>query len=398
MKQSWARAACAHPALSGVSHQHLGELIEELAPRWAAARESVLRERRGGNRRRAAGAGRKQKLVFTDRLLVTLVHLRHQLPHAVLAELYGVDRSTVSSAIREVRALLAARGFAVPDHPDLRIRTLEDLFAYAEAEDVVLRVDGTEVQVRRPRAGRPGRKAFVSGKKKQNTIKSTAFSDGQGRTLFSGVIRPGRTHDQTAVRSEGIAEQLRLHPAVKARVDDGYRGLANEFPDQITAPPRKPYDDAPLGEHHAWREAKRRQSSNRICVEHTNAEHKQWHPSSATPADAKPTPKPTSRSPAWSPTAPPAGPPDTGQAPNSSSSTSPPTDHTPAELPGQHAQTPISPNVVRELGRVLEDPRAGVRYRSGWGALTGDGRWAEWYAWRRHCSVPGTPARGCVAC
>ncbi|WP_420717023.1 transposase family protein [Streptomyces sp. H27-H5] len=110
------------------------------------------------------------------------------------------------------------------------------------------------------------------------TPSSTAFSDGQGRTLFSGVVRPGRMHDQTAVRTEGIAEQLRLHPAVKAQVDDGYRGLANEFPDQITAPPRKPGDDAPLGEHHAWREAKRRQSSNRICIEHTNAEHKQWRP------------------------------------------------------------------------------------------------------------------------
>ncbi|BBC35358.1 hypothetical protein SGFS_066520 [Streptomyces graminofaciens] len=43
------------------------------------------------------------------------------------------------------------------------------------------------------KAGRPGRKAFVSGKKKQNTIKTTRFSDHQGRTLFSGVTRPGRT-------------------------------------------------------------------------------------------------------------------------------------------------------------------------------------------------------------
>ncbi|CAM5608000.1 hypothetical protein SHIRM173S_04071 [Streptomyces hirsutus] len=33
--------------------------------------------------------------------------------------------------------------------------------------------------------GRPGRKAFVSGKKKkQNTIKTTTFSDHQGRALF----------------------------------------------------------------------------------------------------------------------------------------------------------------------------------------------------------------------
>ncbi|MET9135006.1 transposase family protein [Streptomyces antibioticus] len=253
-------------------------MLEELAPKWQARRESALREQRGGDRCRAAGAGRKQRLVFTDRLLVTLVHLRLGLPHAALAELYRVDRSTVSGAIREVRPLLAARGFAVPDRPGLRLRTLEDLFAYADAESVKLRIDGTEVQVRRPRAGRPGRKAFVSGKKKQNTVKTTTFSDGQGRTLFSGVVRPGRMHDQTAVRTEGIAEQFRHHPEVKAEADEGYRGLANEFPGQVSAPPKKPKDDAPLGEHHAWREQRRRQSSARICVEHTNAEYKQWRP------------------------------------------------------------------------------------------------------------------------
>ncbi|WP_158512324.1 transposase family protein [Streptomyces sp. Mg1] len=88
--------------------------------------------------------------MFVDRLLVTLVHLRLGLPHAALAELYLVDRSTVSNAVREVRPLLAARGFAVPDRPGVRLRTLEDLFAYAQAESVELRIDGTEVQVRRP--------------------------------------------------------------------------------------------------------------------------------------------------------------------------------------------------------------------------------------------------------
>ncbi|MFJ1831079.1 transposase family protein [Streptomyces sp. NPDC088178] len=101
------------------------------------------------------------------------------------------------------------------------------------------------------------------------------FSDHQGRTLFSGVTRPGRVHDQTAVRTEGIAEQFRLRPNVKAEVDEGYRGLANEFPHQVSAPPRKPKDDVCDGERRAWREQRRRQSSARICVEHTNAEYKQ---------------------------------------------------------------------------------------------------------------------------
>lgn len=84
VKTGWARAACSHPALTGISRAHLGELTGELGPQWQAAREPALRERRGGARRRAAGAGPKQRLVFTDRLLVTLVHLRLRLPHAAL--------------------------------------------------------------------------------------------------------------------------------------------------------------------------------------------------------------------------------------------------------------------------------------------------------------------------
>ena len=50
---------------------------------------------------------------------------------------------------------------------------------------------------------------------------TTIFSDGQGRLLLSGVERPGRMHDQTAVRSEGIAEQFRQHPSLKAQVEGG---------------------------------------------------------------------------------------------------------------------------------------------------------------------------------
>ncbi|MFJ1886596.1 hypothetical protein [Streptomyces sp. NPDC088137] len=85
-------------------------------------------------------------------------------------------------------------------------------------------------------------------------------------------------HDQTAMRTESIAEQLCLHPQVKAKVDEGYRGLANDFPNQDQAQPRKPKDKVPLGENSAWREARRRQPSARFCVEHSIGEEKKWRP------------------------------------------------------------------------------------------------------------------------
>lgn len=148
------RTVLAHPLFTGVSMAHLASLVEELARPWAAAVEGRRFQQRGGVRRRAQGAGADYRLVFVDRLLATLIHLRHDLPHAVLAVLFGVDRSTVTRAVGEMRRLLAERGFAVPDRPGMRLRTLEDVFAYAQAEGVELRLDATEVQVRRPAAGR----------------------------------------------------------------------------------------------------------------------------------------------------------------------------------------------------------------------------------------------------
>ncbi|AYG78319.1 hypothetical protein DWB77_00426 [Streptomyces hundungensis] len=74
-------------------------------------------------------AGARHQLVFVDRLVSTLIRLRHDLPHAVMGVLFGGDRSTVTRAVAEVRQLPAERGFAVPDQPGLRPRTLEDVFS-----------------------------------------------------------------------------------------------------------------------------------------------------------------------------------------------------------------------------------------------------------------------------
>ena len=276
MSSKWARAALSHRICTGLPRRKLGKLIGELAGPWLAQQESRLRDRRGRDRLRAAGAGPGLELPFTDRVIVTLVVLRFQLPHAALAVFCGVHRSTISRAVAEIRPLLAQRGFAVPGKPGLRLRTLADVFAYAAAEGVTLRIDGTEVQVRRPAAGRPGRRAFVSGKKKQNTIKATAISDGNGRLLWLGAFRPGRMHDVTALRTGGIEDLLRRHPGVQAQADSGYQGLARDFPAQVSAPPKKPRKDAPPQETARWEHQRHQQSSQRICVEHAIAEPKQW--------------------------------------------------------------------------------------------------------------------------
>jgi hypothetical protein len=268
-----------HRICTGIPRRRLAKLIEELADPWQDRQQSSLRVRRGSrDRLRAQGAGPDHELVFPDRVIATLVILRFQLPHAALALLYSVDRSTITRAVHEIRPLLAQRGFAIPERRGVRLRTLADVFAYAAAEGVELRIDGTEVQVRRPQANKPGRRAFVSGKRRQNTKKATVITDDKGCTLWTGAIRPGRQHDQTALKTEGIDDLFDQFPTVKAKVDAGYRGLTKAHPGQVQPPPLKPGKGATPEDLTRWETARKAQSSQRICVEHANAEHKQWRP------------------------------------------------------------------------------------------------------------------------
>lgn len=214
--------------------------------------------------------------MFVDRLVVTLIHLRHDLPHAVLGVLSGVDRSAVTRAVGEVRRLPAKRSFAVPDRPGLRLRMLEDVFAYAQAGGIELRLDATEIQVRRPVAGRGGRRAFVSGVKKQNTMKATVIADFKGRTLWTDTMRPGRMHDATAARAAGITACFGRFDLVEVLLDDGCLGLSRDHPGQALTPLRKPRPGAPQGRVEQWERDRHGHSSDRITVEHALADHKCW--------------------------------------------------------------------------------------------------------------------------
>src|SRR6266496_4001181 len=131
--------------------------------------------------------------------------------------LCGISHAHLARLVNELAAPWTARHEAALEQRRGRARQRatgagpNHHLVFADRLCVTLRIDGTEVQVRRPRANRAGRKAFVSGKKKQNTIKPTVVGDGDGRMLWAGATRPGRMHDATAVRTEGIEDLLRCH-------------------------------------------------------------------------------------------------------------------------------------------------------------------------------------------
>jgi peptidoglycan/xylan/chitin deacetylase (PgdA/CDA1 family) len=103
-------AALRHPDLTGMTRQQLQALIRELIPALAEAREQSLRAQRGGERRRAPGAGATPKLSPADRILATVLYLRKLGTQELLGQLFEVDRKTITDAIGLVRPLLERHG------------------------------------------------------------------------------------------------------------------------------------------------------------------------------------------------------------------------------------------------------------------------------------------------
>lgn len=259
-----------HRRVTWLSAEVIGDLVAELGPVWQARQEARLTAR---CRQRAMGAGAKHKLV--DRLLVTLVHLRHAATHDVLAAWFGVNRSTITRAIGEIRPLLAERGCRIDGGK--RLSTVADVVNHLGASEHEAILDATEIRVRRPAAGQTGRGIFTSGKSKQNAVKALVLTDREGRMLFCGATRPGSCADITQARQAGLVDLVRRGHRTAILADAGYQGLGAQTGGRIITPPRRKFrtNPPPWYEQHYARQLKAH-SSKRIRVEHGIAHLKNW--------------------------------------------------------------------------------------------------------------------------
>jgi hypothetical protein len=96
--------------LTGMSTAELAALADLLAPAQAAQAAQRCYEQRGGQRRRAPGAGSRGLLSDADRVLVTIVYQRQICSQNVLSDLLGVNANSIGQAIAETRQLLAEHG------------------------------------------------------------------------------------------------------------------------------------------------------------------------------------------------------------------------------------------------------------------------------------------------
>jgi hypothetical protein len=210
--------------LCGVSPEQFGELVVRVGPRWEQER---LERLSGRQRRRAVGAGRRYELVFSARLFVTLLHLRHNVPFRALGALVGMSKDTAHRAVVELVPLLAEVGITASDGS--AITSVDDLREFFERRGPGggALLDGTFIP-RRALVGvgrhrSPSTPGTVTG-----TVAAPRSSPiYEGNVLFVGEAEDGPTHDITGARRSGIGEAA-AGTDTTIIADRGYRGWGNK--------------------------------------------------------------------------------------------------------------------------------------------------------------------------
>ncbi len=131
-----ARTAALHTLaderLTGMSREQLAALAQALAPAQDAQAAQRRFEQRGGQRRRAPGAGSQGLLSPADRVLITVVYCRQICSQNVLSDLLGINATTIGQAIAETRQLLAEQHHDIPA-TTLRFATASALTEFVSA-------------------------------------------------------------------------------------------------------------------------------------------------------------------------------------------------------------------------------------------------------------------------
>ncbi|MDQ0771762.1 transposase [Streptomyces aurantiacus] len=118
-----------NPELTGMPEPALDELVDQLAAHLDELREQGRLRQRGGERIRARGAGARDKLTTFDRVLATVLYLRKLGTRDLLAQLFGVNTSTLTRAVQQVQPLLAEHGCNISPST-ARFRTPADVTAF----------------------------------------------------------------------------------------------------------------------------------------------------------------------------------------------------------------------------------------------------------------------------
>lgn len=101
----------------------------------------------------------------------------------------------------------------------LRLRPLAEAVDHLGADGKTAVIGGTGIRARRPGTGRKGRDTLVSGKNKQNAVKTIVVADSDDQVLFRNPAEPGSCANATRARRPGLVRLLADGPALEILAD-----------------------------------------------------------------------------------------------------------------------------------------------------------------------------------
>jgi IS5 family transposase len=263
------KTAKAFPALTGLTRVEFDRLFVAFEAALVAHRAASTHTKRGSRRReRAAGAGHPHALAPRTRLLLALVWLRVYPSYELLGWLFGLDKSNAWHNVQDVLEVLDGMTDFPFDRPDPQRRKLQTAEAVMEAfPEVRVIIDAKEQAFRRP-GGWEAQKPFYSGKKKRHTIKNQVACTPGGRIVSVSTTAPGRTHDLTVLRYNGLLD--RLPESAGVMTDKGYIGVSADAGARAVVIPIRASKNHPLTDEQ--KASNRVINRHRVVVEHVNAQ------------------------------------------------------------------------------------------------------------------------------
>lgn len=259
----------AFPAVTGMTRDEFDGLFVAYTAAADAHQAARTHTKRGTQiLRRAAGAGHPHDHDPRTRLLIALVWVRVYPTFELLGLLFGLDKSNAWHNTQDALEVLEGMTdfpFDPPGRGRPRLRTADQVMdTFPEVRAVI---DAKEQAFRRP-GGWENQEPFYSGKKKRHTVKNQVVCTPSGRIGSVSPTAPGRTHDLTILRHDGVLDRLPAGAGVMT--DKGYIGVRADAGDRPVVIPVRATKNHPLTDDQKF--GNRVLSRERVVVEHVMAQ------------------------------------------------------------------------------------------------------------------------------
>jgi hypothetical protein len=243
-------------ALFGFVPATLAELLFRVLPELERRRATRLKERENRKRLYVDNDGYPREVTPLEKVLMTLLYLRHNVRHEVGGAMFGYSADTSENAFHEVVPILRDLFPSTKWAAEKKWR--RDAPEWTPDEVDFLIVDSFETPVRRPSVNER-QKRIYSGKKKRHTLKTQVITDQDGEVLS---IAPGHRGPQADLK---LYEESPLPEPVADKAVVGDKAYQSSTHLELTTPHKKPKGGALTAAQLA---RNKELAAQRVSVEH----------------------------------------------------------------------------------------------------------------------------------